>query len=1206
MEKAGSYKDLGKRPLPGERQGTSGVGAGRDSIGDTDPVMLMRRAHRDKEATAQHNMELAGSALLGKQATTKAGKPQQRMKWTTEMNEYIMHCYYSITKNETDMGAYRPLLHQAFLEKYPERQVTQQRIADQKHAIFRRNLIPEARLAQIRQEVARELQMCESEDPAPQPAHDIQELVDQMEKDHPDSDTDSAPNVCLEVAPENQASRKLMFEFKAALMEFEGTDPLLRPSIPRQSSSRRLAEATRVMNSAILPVHLMENVKRFGDLQTSIFSAAVAIVRATGGRVSGPQRSPPPRKKKPAWEYRLSREVENLRIQIGRLHQYIAGNRSRKMVECYRGIRDRMVIHTKQEPPNSAPELFLDTLRQRLSVKANRLRRYRESAKRREHNTLFSRIEKSFYRSLRESKGVKVSQPPTSDEVEEFWSGIWANEIEHEEDATWIKSEEDRVAEVPVMGNVEFTVEDVTSAVNKSQNWKAPGPDGIHNFWLKRLPCVLPYLARFFTSFIDDPGEIPVYMTKGKTLLLPKDGDDTQDPSKYRPITCLCTLYKILTSCIADKIYCHLDQHSVMATEQKGCIKMSRGCKEQLVIDAVVMEQAYYRSRNIFTAFIDYRKAYDSVPHSWLTRVLEIYKVAPGIVGMLRHLMLSWETTLYLYHSGGSIQSRPVPIKRGIFQGDSLSPLWFCLALNPLSALLNNTRYGFLIKGTDAAQYKLTHLLYVDDIKLYGATETQIASLLRLTEGFSNDIRMSFGLDKCRTLSIEGGRVIQRGFELVGGGNVSGMDRDEAYKYLGLQQTRRVQHKDIRRRVTDVYLQRVSDILGTRLNGRNLFKALNTFAIPVLTYTFGVVKWTRTELESVERATRRLLTKNRVHHPRSALERITLPRCEGGRGLIDIGRLCEKQIRGLQVYFARQNTALHQAVKKSDNKYTPLDLLHDGGGDFETDLAHVQRRKQEWLSKPLHGRHANILGQPCIDVKASNGWLERADIFAETEGFMVAIQDQVIATKNYLKYIVRADLESDQCRRCRQQPETIQHITGACQTLVATEYLARHNQVAKIVHQSLARQHGLLSEELPYYRYVPSAVLENDTHKLYWDRSVLTDRTVVHNRPDIILMDKGRRETLLIDVGVPNSHNIQSYFAEKEGKYQRLGQEIQQMWRQEKVAAVPLIISTTGVIPKTLITNLGKLGIADRIAVIQKAVILSTTSMVRSFLNYPP
>jgi hypothetical protein len=43
-------------------------------------------------------------------------------------------------------------------------------------------------------------------------------------------------------------------------------------------------------------------------------------------------------------------------------------------------------------------------------------------------------------------------------------------------------------------------------------------------------------------------------------------------------------------------------------------------------------------------------------------------------------------------------KSEPIQIKRGIYQGDSLSPLWFCLAINPLTNLLNSTGYGFNIR----------------------------------------------------------------------------------------------------------------------------------------------------------------------------------------------------------------------------------------------------------------------------------------------------------------------------------------------------------------------------------------------------------------------------------------------------------------------------------------------------------------------------
>jgi hypothetical protein len=189
----------------------------------------------------------------------------------------------------------------------------------------------------------------------------------------------------------------------------------------------------------------------------------------------------------------------------------------------------------------------------------------------------------------------------------------------------------------------------------------------------------------------------------------------------------------------------------LLAEEQKGCIKNSQGCKEQLIIDSVVLEQAHRDNRNLYIAYIDYRKAFDSVPHSWLMRVLEMYKIDPVIIDSLQQVMKKWTTTLQVRVKNNQITSNRIRIQRGIHQGDSLSPLWFCLALNPLSCLLNRTNYGFGRNSNNQETQRLTRLLYMDDIILYAATNNQLQELLQLTQTFSRDIKMTFGIEKCKT-----------------------------------------------------------------------------------------------------------------------------------------------------------------------------------------------------------------------------------------------------------------------------------------------------------------------------------------------------------------------------------------------------------------------------------------------------------------------
>ena len=61
------------------------------------------------------------------------------------------------------------------------------------------------------------------------------------------------------------------------------------------------------------------------------------------------------------------------------------------------------------------------------------------------------------------------------------------------------------------------------------------------------------------------------------------------------------------------------------------------------------------------------------------------------------------------------MQSQPIQIRRGIFQGDSLSPLLLCIELTPLTNELNRVEYDYQVHGTER---KISHLLYMDDLKL--------------------------------------------------------------------------------------------------------------------------------------------------------------------------------------------------------------------------------------------------------------------------------------------------------------------------------------------------------------------------------------------------------------------------------------------------------------------------------------------------------
>ena len=152
-------------------------------------------------------------------------------------------------------------------------------------------------------------------------------------------------------------------------------------------------------------------------------------------------------------------------------------------------------------------------------------------------------------------------------------------------------------------------------------------------------------------------------MTKRRTILLIKDKVKGNAVGNYRPITCLPIMWKVLTGIVAVDLYQHLHQSSFLPDEQKGCRKESRGTKDQLVIDRAILRDCKQRKTNLAIAWIDYKKAYDSVPHSWILESLDLVGAADNIKRLMRESMESWKTQL----TACGKDLGEVSIRRGIF-----------------------------------------------------------------------------------------------------------------------------------------------------------------------------------------------------------------------------------------------------------------------------------------------------------------------------------------------------------------------------------------------------------------------------------------------------------------------------------------------------------------------------------------------------------
>ena len=160
----------------------------------------------------------------------------------------------------------------------------------------------------------------------------------------------------------------------------------------------------------------------------------------------------------------------------------------------------------------------------------------------------------------------------------------------------------------------------------------------------------------------------------------------------------------------------HFNPNKIIPNEQKGNASNTYGTIDQLTINEMVMDNVKLKHRNISTARIDYKKAFDLI-----IETLKIHKFDPITTKFLRKTMNKW-ITLHLNHRDGQIKTDHFSINTGIFQGDSPSGLLFILSLLPLCWLLNTNNIGYRINR----QGNISHLLFMDDLKLFAASDNSL------------------------------------------------------------------------------------------------------------------------------------------------------------------------------------------------------------------------------------------------------------------------------------------------------------------------------------------------------------------------------------------------------------------------------------------------------------------------------------------------
>ena len=216
-------------------------------------------------------------------------------------------------------------------------------------------------------------------------------------------------------------------------------------------------------------------------------------------------------------------------------------------------------------------------------------------------------------------------------------------------------------------------------------------------------------------------------------------------------------------------------------------------------------------------------------------------------------------------------------INRGIFHGDALSPLLFVISLIPVTLVLRRMKKR---SSFQKGKSKLNHLLFMDDLKLCGSNQNEIDSLVRTVEIVIKNIGMTFVIDMCGVLAMNRGKEVEcNGIELENGEEIGQIGK--GYKFLGILE----KGDNIRKE----YFKRLRATLKSKLNAKHVFQVINTWLVPTVRYSVGIIEWTKEEATEIDPKARKVIIMYDGIHLRSNFEeRLHLPRSEGGRRLASI------------------------------------------------------------------------------------------------------------------------------------------------------------------------------------------------------------------------------------------------------------------------------------------------------------------------------